>query len=147
MLLMQQLEHRLYGDVQGATVLKQHCKRDQQLPTSYEPRAVKQPSPIPACSSVNLPANAFWGTEYRHMHVSAAALLAYLLKCILRHRVQAHDWLVGLLDNQVFALIQLEAEVNDSPDNAPAVLHVQVDLHGKVLGLAHLQVRSHIDCF
>ena len=81
------------------------------------------------------------------MHVSAAALLAYLLKCILRDRVQAHDWLVGLLDNQVFALIQLEAEVNDSPDNAPAVLHVQVDLHGKVLGLAYLQVRSHIDSF
>ena len=65
-------------------------------------------------------------------------MVAYLLKCILRHRVESHDRLVWLLDNEEFAFVQLQAQVNYRPDNAPAVLHVQVDLHGKVLGLADL---------
>ena len=69
----------------------------------------------------------------------AQLMTTHLLKSIVWHRVQPHDWLVGLLDNDELAFVKLEAHVNDGPDNAPAVLHVQVDLHGKVLWLAHLQ--------
>lgn len=63
---------------------------------------------------------------------------SHLLKGIFWDRIQSHDRLVGLFDNNVFAFIQLEAQVNDCPDNAPAVFHVQIDLHGKVFGLADL---------
>lgn len=63
----------------------------------------------------------------------------YLFKGVLGHRVEPHDRLVGLLDYEVLALVQLQAKVNYGAHNAPAVLHVQVDLHGKVFGLAHLQ--------
>ena len=68
---------------------------------------------------------------------------SHLLEGIFWDRVQSHDWLVGLLDNDVFAFIQLEAQVNDCSDNAPAVLHVQIDLHGKVFRLADLHTIKH----
>ena len=63
---------------------------------------------------------------------------AHLLKSIVWNGVQAHHWLVGLLDNDELAIIKIETHVNDGSYNPPAVIHVQVNLHCKVLGLAHL---------
>ena len=62
----------------------------------------------------------------------------FYLESILRYRVQAQELLVGVLDQQVLAIILLHAQVYQRPHDAPAVVHVQVDLLCKVLWLHHL---------
>lgn len=42
--------------------------------------------------------------------------------------------LVGVLQDQVFALVQLAADVNNAAEDSPGVLHAQVDLAGKLVG-------------
>lgn len=40
--------------------------------------------------------------------------------------------LVGILEDEVFALIELHAHVNDAAQNTPRIVHVQVDLLSKL---------------
>ena len=42
--------------------------------------------------------------------------------------------LVGVLQDQIFALIQLAADVDDAAEDSPGVLHAQVDLAGELVG-------------
>lgn len=42
--------------------------------------------------------------------------------------------LVGVLQDQVLALVQLAADVDDAAQDAPGVLHAQVDLAGELVG-------------
>ena len=46
--------------------------------------------------------------------------------------IAAH--LVGILEDQVLALIQLAADVDDTAKDSPGVLHAQVDLAGELVG-------------
>lgn len=61
--------------------------------------------------------------------------LIVLIQATDRHVVQAKDVLVGILDEDVLALILLQAHVGDCPHDTPAVGQLQVHLVGEVLGL------------
>lgn len=51
-------------------------------------------------------------------------------------------YLVGVLHDEVLALFQFHALVDDAPEDAPRVVHVQVDLVGKLLGLELLRAQD-----
>lgn len=55
---------------------------------------------------------------------------------------QAH--LVGVLEDEVLALLQLAADVDDAAEDAPGILHAQVDLAGKLSGLELLGSQDHV---
>lgn len=42
--------------------------------------------------------------------------------------------LVGVLQDQVLALVQLAADVDDAAEDSPGVLHAQIDLAGELVG-------------
>ena len=52
--------------------------------------------------------------------------------------------LVGVLQDQVLALLQLAADVDDTAQDAPGVLHAQVDLAGKLVGLELLGAQDDV---
>lgn len=52
--------------------------------------------------------------------------------------------LVGVFQDEVLALIQLAADVNDAAQDAPGVLHAQVDLAGKLIGLELLRAQDDV---
>lgn len=52
--------------------------------------------------------------------------------------------LVGVLEDEVLALVQLAADVDDAAQDAPGVLHAQVDLAGKLVGLELLRAQDDV---
>ena len=54
---------------------------------------------------------------------------------MFRHRVKSKDRLVGVLNQDVLALIHLETHVDDSADNGPSVVEIKCHLVGEVAGL------------
>ena len=52
--------------------------------------------------------------------------------------------LVGILEDQVFALIQLAADVDDTAEDTPGVLHAQVDLAGELIGFELLSAQDDV---
>ena len=47
--------------------------------------------------------------------------------------------LVGVLEDQVLALVQFAADIDDTAENSPGVLHAQVDLAGELVGFELLR--------
>ena len=58
--------------------------------------------------------------------------------------IYADDLLVGVLEDEVLALLQLHADVDDAAQDAPGVLHAQVDLAGKLIGLELLGAQDDV---
>lgn len=56
--------------------------------------------------------------------------------------VDAH--LVGVFEDEVLALVQFAADVDDAAQNAPRVLHAQVDLASKLVRLELLRAQDHV---
>ena len=58
------------------------------------------------------------------------------------------DWsyLVGILHDEVLALLELHTDVDDTAQDAPGVLHVQVDLVGELSRLKLLRAQDHMLC-
>lgn len=52
--------------------------------------------------------------------------------------------LVGVLQDEVLALVQLAADVDDAAQDAPGVLHAQVDLAGELVGLELLRAQDDV---
>lgn len=52
--------------------------------------------------------------------------------------------LVGVLEDEVLALVQLAADIDDAAQDAPGVLHAQIDLAGKLVGLELLRSQHHV---
>ena len=63
-----------------------------------------------------------------------------------KNQKQAHPCahLVRVLHDEVLALLQLHACVNDAAQDAPGVVHVQVDLVGKLNWLELLGAQDHM---
>lgn len=53
-------------------------------------------------------------------------------------------YLVGILHDEVLALLQLHAGVDDAAQDAPGIVHVQVDLAGKLHRLELLGAQDHV---
>ena len=53
-------------------------------------------------------------------------------------------YLVGVLHDEVFALLHVAADVDDAPQDAPAVLHAQVDLVRKLVGFKLLRAQDDV---
>ena len=58
-----------------------------------------------------------------------------LLESVRRHLVKADGGLVGVLDQDVFALIHAKYHVNNGTDDSPSVVKVECHLGGEVAGL------------
>lgn len=52
--------------------------------------------------------------------------------------------LVGIFQDEVLALVQFAADVDDAAQDAPGVLHAQVDLACKLVGLELLRTQDHV---
>lgn len=52
--------------------------------------------------------------------------------------------LVGVLHDEVLALLQLHAGVHNAAQDAPCIVHVQVDLGCKLCGLELLGTQDHM---
>lgn len=61
---------------------------------------------------------------------------------ILQNWIGPH--LVGVLQDEVLALVQLTADVDDAAQDPPGVLHAQVDLAGELVGLELLRAEDHV---
>lgn len=44
-------------------------------------------------------------------------------------------YLIGVFEDEVFALLQLTTDVDHTAQDAPSILHAQVNLAGKLIGL------------
>lgn len=62
----------------------------------------------------------------------------------IRQAVDADHLLVGVLEDEVLALIQLHADVDDTAQDAPGVLYAQINLAGKFIGLELLRAQDHM---
>lgn len=62
----------------------------------------------------------------------------------VRQAVDSDDLLIGVLEDEVLALLQLHADVDDAAQDAPGVLHTQVDLAGKLIGLELLGAQDDV---
>lgn len=56
--------------------------------------------------------------------------------------VRAH--LVGVFEDEVLALVQFAADVDDAAQDPPGVLHAQVDLAGELVGFELLSAQDHV---
>ena len=63
------------------------------------------------------------------------SLLNFLLKSVVRYRVQAKNGFVRILNKNVLAVIHLEAHVNDGADDTPAVVQVKGHLASEIARL------------
>ena len=61
--------------------------------------------------------------------------LAIILKAACRYLVQSQHWLVGILDEHIFALLTLETHVCDCAYDTPSVGERKVHLLGKIARL------------
>lgn len=52
--------------------------------------------------------------------------------------------LVGVLQDEVLALVQLAADIDDTAEDSPGVLHAQVDLAGELVGFELLGAQDHV---
>lgn len=52
--------------------------------------------------------------------------------------------LVGVLEDQVLALVQLAADIDDAAEDPPGVLHAQVDLAGELVGFELLGAQDDV---
>lgn len=52
--------------------------------------------------------------------------------------------LVGVLEDEVLALVQLAADVDDAAEDPPGVLHAQVDLAGELVGFELLRAQDDV---
>lgn len=52
--------------------------------------------------------------------------------------------LVGVLEDEVLALIQLAADIDDAAEDPPGVLHAQVDLAGELVGFELLRAQDDV---
>ena len=59
-------------------------------------------------------------------------IIVVTLERVVRHLVEADNGLVGILDQEILAVLLLHAQVDDAAEDAPCIVHVQVDLRGKV---------------
>ena len=59
-------------------------------------------------------------------------------------RVEADDGLVRVLEEQVLALVEGEAEVDDVAEDPPGVRHLQVDLRRELARLLHVGAEDHV---
>lgn len=65
----------------------------------------------------------------------------------MRHKARAETataHLVGVLEDQVLALVQLAADVDDAAEDSPGVLHAQVDLAGELVGFELLGAQDDV---
>lgn len=53
-------------------------------------------------------------------------------------------YLVRVLHNEVLPLLQLHAGVHDTAQDAPGIVHVQIDLTGKLHGFELLRAQNHV---
>ena len=58
--------------------------------------------------------------------------------------VDTDDLLVGVLEDEVLALLQLHADVDDAAQDAPGILHAQVDLTGELVGFELLGTQDDV---
>ena len=58
--------------------------------------------------------------------------------------VDTDDLLIGVLEDEVLALLQLHADVDDAAQDAPGILHAQVDLTGELVGLELLGTQDDV---
>ena len=58
--------------------------------------------------------------------------------------VEPDDGLVGVLDDEVLAVLLLHDEVDDAADDAPRVVHVQVDLGRELARLELLRAQNDV---
>jgi hypothetical protein len=63
------------------------------------------------------------------------SLLDLLLESVLRNRVQSQHGLVRVLDEDILAIVHLEAHVSDGSDDTPAIVEVEGHLVSEVAGL------------
>ena len=63
------------------------------------------------------------------------SLLDILLESVVRYRVQAKDRLIGVFDQDVLAIIHLQAHVDNGADNTPTVVEIEGHLSGEVTRL------------
>lgn len=63
------------------------------------------------------------------------SLLDILLECVIRYRVQTKDRLVGVLDQNILAVIHLQAHVDNGADNTPTVVEIEGHLSGEITRL------------
>lgn len=52
--------------------------------------------------------------------------------------------LVGVLEDEVLALVQLAADIDDAAEDPPGVLHAQVDLAGELVGFELLRAQDDV---
>jgi len=53
-------------------------------------------------------------------------------------------YFIGILHDQVFALFLLHARVNDASHDAPSIVHVEIDLLGKLCWPKLLCTENHV---
>src|SRR5690349_14276290 len=78
------------------------------------------------------------------LSLTLLVILLSLLKGRLRDRVETDDRLVGVLDEDILALWQLQGQVDNSLDNTPSVGHLQAHLRSKLLGTADLSSENSV---
>lgn len=62
-------------------------------------------------------------------------LFGLFFERVFRHRVEAENGLVGVLDQNVLAFVHLHAHVDDGADDTPSVVEVERHLRGEVTRL------------
>ena len=62
----------------------------------------------------------------------------------IRDVVKANNMLVGILDDQVLAILLGHDLINDATNNAPAIVQRQVDLSGEFSGFELLRAQDHV---
>jgi len=53
-------------------------------------------------------------------------------------------YLVWIFHDQVFAFLEFQTDVNNTPQYTPSVVHVQVNLVGKLCGLKLLSTKDYM---
>lgn len=64
----------------------------------------------------------------------AGFLRAFGFERVVGDVVQSDHWLVWILHDQIFAVLLFHADVDDASQNAPGIVHAEIDLSGKLLG-------------
>ena len=62
----------------------------------------------------------------------------------MTYTVHSTTHLVGVLHDEVFALVELHADVDDAAQDSPAVVHVERDLLRELARLELLHAQDHV---
>lgn len=61
-----------------------------------------------------------------------------------KHEQKRAAHLVGVFEDEVLALVQLAADIDDTAEDSPGVLHAQVDLAGELIGFELLGAQDDV---